>query len=75
MCASRQRQIHKFVRATGRRGLNAPGRRTLRIEIPIGSALPGKVTELGCRMLAEGSTTRIERGKFVASPVIEVDLP
>jgi hypothetical protein len=55
--------------------LNAPGRRTLRIEIPIGSTLPGKVTELGCRMLAKGSTTRIERGKFVASLVIEVDLP
>jgi hypothetical protein len=67
--------VHAYVRREGGAVVSLPHKRTLRIELPIGSAVPGRFSELGYRVLPRGTSTRIERGQFREVLVFEIDLP
>jgi hypothetical protein len=75
--------VSDFVRRHGGAVTSPPGK-VLRIEVPKGSALPAKLTELGYIVVSHGSCTRItgtdyvkpadERFTGAPSPFTEVDV-
>ena len=67
--------LAKFIHAEGGHVTSAPHTKTLRIEVPQGSALPAKLTELGYSPRHLSTGMRIQIGAFLPVDVIEISLP
>ena len=51
--------LNEYVRRNGGAVTSVPGNKTLRVEVPKGSELPAKLTELGYNVSSHGSVTRV----------------
>jgi hypothetical protein len=51
--------LNEYVRRNGGAVTSVPGNKTLRVEVPKGSALPAKLTELGYNVSSHGTVTRV----------------
>jgi hypothetical protein len=51
--------LNEYVRRNGGAVTSVPGAKTLRVEVPKGSALPSKLQELGYVVAERGTVTRI----------------
>lgn len=62
--------LAEFIRRHGGAVVSLPGVKTLRVEVPKGSALPAKLAELGYNITERGTVTRIT-GTDTISPAAE----
>jgi len=67
--------INEFCRQHGGAVVSVPGLAEIRIEIPQGSGLPAKLTDLGYAPHFHAMTTRIDAGMFKTVDVVTIMMP